>query len=281
MRLSVVIPTHGQADMSAEVYKVLRENTSPDVEFIIIDNCSEPWLNHLRYSEVGKKVAVVREDKNIGVYPTFKAGMDYAQGDIVAFLHSDMIVWEKDWDKRVVEVFKQNPKLGLMGFIGSDEIDSCGGRGRGTTSNFAGRKLETNIGTWEGSPAKAHGKTSAFFSNAAVVDGCSMILRREAWTDIGVREDFPPHHFYDRLISTQMLEKGWSVCVLGIECDHFSGRTVGREVGYDKMAEEWCGKHGLTMDGAPNWDTVIYKEAERLWLTEYRDTKHLVPIKVK
>ena len=274
MKLSIVIPIMNQHDMCHAVIEQLCKVTSNTTEIIVIDNGSTiPFTNHeLRY------IDVIRNEKSVGVYPTFKQGFDNAHGDIVAFFHSDLIVWEEGWDTKVIQHFKVNPHLGM---IGSSEIDQSGGRGLGTTSNFAGKSL----GRWAGSAGHIHGKQSANYSNAAVVDGCAMIIRRSAWEHIGVKQDFPPHHFYDRLISTQLLEKHWQIGVLGIACDHFSGQTVNQENAYSQMAQDWATQHNITIafhqnSVAPNWDATIYQEAERRWLREYRDEKHIVPIHI-
>lgn len=293
MKLSIVIPVLNQFSLFKVAYEKLREVTetiSHEVEFIIIDNGSTEPLEEVLGA------SVVRNEESIGVYPTFKQGMEHATGDIVAFFHSDVIIHETNWNLRVIEEFMKNPRLGCIGFVGSDEIDWHGGRGGGTASNFQGLSVsEKNtipkeqlmnpgyvvptLKMWTGSPAHAHGRTITDLMNAAVVDGCVMILRREAWNQIGYREGFPIHHFYDRLICTQMLEANWQVAVLGIAFDHISGQTVGHEVAYDIAVKKYCDEQGIPFDGI-GWDSTIYREAEKRWLREYRDEKHFIPIKV-
>lgn len=288
MRLSVVVPVMNQVRMAKAVYAQLRRATDmayDDVEFVIIDNGSTEPLSHDDFP--GAKI--VRNEQSSGVYPTFKQGFAETTGDIVAFLHSDMIVWEERWNERVVRAFDDRPKLGMIGFIGSDEIDTAGGRGLGTISNFQGDMLsdapdiEGKSMGWNGSAAHIHGKVSDQFSRAAVIDGCAMIIKRGCFFN---RVEFPPHHFYDRLISTQMHEQGFEVGVLGIACDHISGQTVNQEPAYQKMAYEWL-KERMTIfdmkypdfDPNKNYDTDIYQIAESMWLEEYRK-KGLVPCHV-
>lgn len=279
MRLSVVIPILNQTELAMSVVKELIKNTSEDVEILLINNGGDKKI------EPFGKINVVNNDKSIGVYPTFKQGFENTRGDIVAFFHSDFIVWERGWDIKVIEAFDFRSKLGMIGFIGSNEIDTAGGRGLGTTSNFQGKKLISILNetkSWTGSPAEPHGKRNDGFTNAAVVDGCAMIIRRRAWQEIGVKENFPPHHFYDRLISTQLLEKGWDIGVLGIACDHISGQTVNQEPKYQKMAWEWLRTHGGAVndfDDRFNYDHPMYLMAERKWLEEYR-SKGFIPFKV-
>lgn len=313
MKLAVVFPVHNQHLLSEAVLDVAKANLSGeyDVQFLVIDNASDtPFIPSLTPLEKGTfKLTLVRLMKNIGVYPIFWEALKHIDSsyDIIAYLHSDVFVAEEGWDKRVIQAFEENPNLGLLGFIGSNEIDAAGGRGLGTTSNFMGNEYKKNIPhpeipgesavqTWFGSAAEIHGKRNEGYSKAAVVDGCVMIFRRMVFRTVSDGEkidlpipqrlDFPPHHFYDRLLSCEVAEAGWEVGVLGIGFDHISGQTVNQESSYSEMAAEWGMEHLLitspdqymTPAGpAHNWDTVLYTEAEGQWLHEYRDIKHFIP----
>jgi cellulose synthase/poly-beta-1,6-N-acetylglucosamine synthase-like glycosyltransferase len=291
VKLSIVYTVLNQHALATEAITLAVQQLSGEneVELLVIDNGSEtPFkfsekYHELVYGPLGDKVKILQLEKNIGVYPTFWEALSFVTGDVVAYFHSDTIVAEKNWDTRVIKAFEEHTKLGLLGFIGSDEIDPAGGRGLGTASNFLGGKLEQygieNPQTWTGSPAEAHGKRLSGYMNGAVVDGCAMILRRSVLEQIPERKNFPPHHFYDRMLSCEVIEKGFEVGVLGVGFDHISGQTVNTQDSYQDMAKEWCEAHGVPKDPG-GWDATIYQEAEKQWLTEYRDTKHMVPFKV-
>lgn len=288
-KLSIIIPVLNQIDLAKTCYKeilVNNLNLENETEFIILDNGSDIPIQEQDF--LGAKI--VRNEKNIGVYPTFKQGFEVATGDVVAFLHSDVVIWQYGWNNIVLDTFNTYNNFGLCGFIGSNEIDDRGGRGGGTASNFQGREITDRLKTWTGSDWTHHGKHLTDYMKGAVVDGCVMILSRKAWNRIGYRKDFPPHHFYDRLISTQILEAGYSIGVLGIEFDHISGQTVNQEKGYQKMAWEWLKKNQPIQDyemtrtfgdfDSRNYDEALYKRAEYMWLKEYRDEKHIVPLSI-
>lgn len=286
-KLTLVFTVLGQHEMAElAIQHALRKATLGTTRVVVLDNGGD-FNPHVRISD--ERLAVYNLQKNIGVYPVFDWGMKNTTSEIVAFLHSDLIIDEQGYDARIVNEFVNRPSLGLIGFVGSNEIDHNGGRGGGTTSNFLGKTYIPEAGEagymFTGSPAEAHGMRNAGFTDAAVVDGCAMVIRRDAWKEIGFRENFPPHHFYDRLISTQMLEKGFKVGVLGIGCDHLGGQTVSKEQRYPDMAEEWCRKNVkpdrfVGNPPAYSWDLTVYREAEFQWLREYRDRKHIVPTRV-
>ncbi len=280
-----------------------------EVEILIIDNNSDEGGQSLKdcLNTIGidwtalKKCAelkILTNRENCGNYPIFEQGWKGSTGEILCFLHSDMLVHEKGWDERVINEFAKDEKLGLIGFIGSNEIDYFGGRGFGTMSNF----MDMTVDGWRGSPAEVHGRRITDLQPAAVVDGCSMIFRRKCLYNIGFIEDFPPHHFYDRLMCCQAMEKGWRVAVLGIQTDHLSGRTANGEAKWHLQAEKWAKAHGYdsfddwfnknqgwimrtthqnTGRKPDNWDALIYLEAEKKFLIEWRDQKHFIPLQVK
>lgn len=285
MKLSIIVPVLNQHELTTTCLDMTVNNLSgkEDVELIVLDNGSDIGFDYKTEKVKGRTIYYL---KSIGVYPTFWEGLKHSTGDVLAFFHSDLVISEKNWDQRVLDTFRKDDKLGLVGFIGSNEIDASGGRGLGTTSNFQGGTVRNATKEWKGSSAYIHGKVNSGFSNAVVVDGCSMIFRRSVLEQIPQRTNFPPHHFYDRLLSCEVLEKGYTIGVLGIACDHISGQTVNQEQNYHTLAEEWSRKNispfnwiAASEESQFNWDATIYKEAERQWLSEYRDQKHFIPRK--
>jgi len=279
MQFSIIIPILNQFDVAKQSIDFLLNSrvNEDDYDIWVIDNGSDDTFTY-------PGVNTIKLHEPIGSYRVFFEALKYIQSDIFAVFHSDFFVYEKNWKERVELEFLRDPSLGMIGFIGSNEIDSSGGRGLGTMSNFQGRTTERHDVKefkWSGSEAKIHGKVINDFHYAAVVDGCSMILRRKAIEDIGIRENMPLHHFYDRLISTQLLEKGWKIGVLGIECDHISGMTANQENKYQDASKKWFYDRHLSPGGiGTNWDNKTYQLAEKIWLDEYKFQKHFIPLKV-
>ena len=312
-RISVVIGILNQFEITRQTIKYLLESAErpEEIQFIFLDNGSkEDFHNFISQDEELNTLlsrgmrSFVREESNNGAYPyIFQKGMKKAYAPIVAFFHSDLFVYQKGWDVSIINHFEANPNLGLLGFIGSTQMDNHGGRGLGTHSNMQG--LETNSPThnWKGSRGSIHGKQDAgFIIDGAVVDGCSMIFRKTTLEQIGFKDNYPIHHFYDRMMSLQVLEIGQKVGILGIEFDHISGQTANQEQDYQESAKKWF-KEKLGLDTPQQWaelrkdwvygvnknnpshgkvpeqyDHATYLEAEYLFLTEYRDSKHIIPV---
>lgn len=292
IKLSICIGVLNQFDVARKAIELLSENLQypEEVEIIAIDNGSDQ-----EFTAPGA-VKVVRNQANSGNYALFEQAASLAQGEIVAIIHSDVFIYEKGWDVKVCGVFSDNDDLGLAGFIGSTEIDLFGGRGMGTVSNMQGRE----VGEWRGSAAQIHGKRDeGFIKDGSVVDGCVMIFRKSVLESIPFREDYPPHHFYDRLFSCQVLQMGYKVGILGIPFDHISGQTANKEGKWQQTSsfwfklhygidtpQQWAEIHKDWVNNPKNpsrgkvpdqWDYCSYLEAERLFLQEFRDQKHFIP----
>jgi len=261
---TVVVAAHNPELTARVVGHASLGAAAPETQVMVFDN-GVPSI----YTELGTGT-------NIGNYGIFFQ-LSEVDADVILVLHNDVLIYESGYDVRLLECFEADPNLGLVGFVASNEVDFAGGRGLGlygsTVSNFQGRVPGT-------SPAEAHGQRDAGFRAAAVVDGCAMAFRKEALAEIPEDPRCPPHHFYDKKFSMEMLSRGWHVGYLGIEQDHLSGQTANVFEGYHRLAEAWCGERGVHRPEATNWDHQIYLEAEHQFLVEWRDQKRFFPLKV-
>ena len=110
---------------------------------------------------------------------------------------------------------------------------------------------------------------------AAVLDSLFMAFRREVAELLVSQEEPTPAHFYDKIWPMRAIEAGWHVGVMGIEVDHLGGTTLVAEPAYYHDMARWCQENGI--DPGENPGMAVYLEAERRWLSEYRDTKKLMP----
>jgi len=296
MRTTLIISCLNQFELLNENLKVLtKDNDSDDFEILIIDNGSDtPFETDL------PNVRVIRFEEPFGSYPVFKIALENTSSDILAFIHSDFIIWNPRWFAQVGNAFRGDSKLGLIGMIGSNSWGVNGGRGGGTMGSFQGRTLAEK---WSGSSISGHGQdVTGQLRNACQLDGCSMIFRRECLESLPLDNWKLPHHFYDRVLSAWTLQHDWKIAVLGVECDHISGRTMG-ESRYNQMCKKWA-KENLGIEKISQWidnnkawhynitnpshgekpgdawDWVIYQEAQKRFLQDFRDKQKFIPMQV-
>lgn len=267
MKLAAVVYSTDHEFYTGMAVQYLRAATrSEDSSIVVIDNGSG-----VPFQPIGD--INVRYEENIGGNAVFHRWLtdDWFEGDppdILAFLHCDLMIHEAYWDQRVINAFEQDPQLGLVGFVGSNQIDNLGGRGSGTMLNYYGAFFE---GIGSGSPAEHHGRTIKDLRPAAVVDHCSMIFRRSVLEQLTPQEgNFAPEHFYDRILSCETIERGHHVAVLGIGCDHFSGGIGPGMASADALRKRWLESEGIAYDPADSY-TAVYVESEQRFFRKYRD----------
>lgn len=284
-RLAVVVTCVDSKELAEEALHYLKENTTTDTEIILVDNGS--------YTPLQKYDAdrIIRFSENIGVNAVFHRTIPELEESgftHVAHMHCDVMLREKDWDEYLMFAFTTDPLLALIGLLGSNEIDGAGGRGLGTASSFFGGEYNTG---WA-SKAEIHGRRVKGKEAAAVVDHLFMAFPIEKLKQLPPQENsgYAPHHFYDRILACEILNRGWRIALLGLDVDHFGGGTGlckvphdGPELGVvnrDDLYRRWLTSKGIVFKEGDNLDLIVYKEAERIFLNKWRDLLHFVPVKV-
>lgn len=260
--------------MLTECLDYLNKNTSDESDVWLIDNGSEVPINP---TQVGAK-NILRLEHNKGINHVFHSTIDHFKNyEFIAHMHNDLMVVEQDWDTSIIMAFDVYPKLALIGFVGSNEIDAGGGRGGGTHTSYMGYKYKSG----EGSAAEIHGARTRGVVPAAVLDHCAMIWRRTVLAEIPSQDmiDIAPHHFGDRIWCCEVLKAGYHIAMMGIQCDHFGGGSALGIKSRHKMYEEWMATHPIPYDGAAS-DYAVYHEAEKIFLDRYREQTHFIPLKV-
>lgn len=266
MKLAAIVYSTDHDFYTGLAVNHLRATVDPDLtEIVVIDNGSSnpfPALGDRNH----------RYEENVGGNAVFHRWLeddwfedDYP--DYLAFLHCDLMIHERGWDQRVVEAFEADSQLDLLGFVGSTKIDRDGGRGDGTMLNYRGAYFDS-IGS--GSPAEHHGRRITGLEPAAVVDHCAMVLRRTTLMTLPSQEEhFAPEHFYDRILSCEILKRGGHIAVLGVDCDHFSGGIGPGVLKADALRRKWLDQEGIEYNSDDTY-TAVYLESERRFFAQYK-----------
>ena len=132
-RVSVVIPTYNQAKYIGEAIASVREQTFTDWELIIIDDGSTDATATVVAQQAAARMRYVARPKEERSRAR-NAGLDLAQGELVAFLDDDDF-WGPDYLAKQVANFASHPGLGLS-FTAAYDTDPTGKvvRARGLTA---------------------------------------------------------------------------------------------------------------------------------------------------
>ena len=255
----IVIPVFNQFDRTAKYLKTWYDTAKGIPWIVLIDNGSDtPLIDH---PEIEKLVTqydleVVRNEKNIGVYPTFPQGMRLTEDPWVFYSHSDVEMIEYGWDEKL------NRLLSLVG----DNAGVCGmygARGLGTKMIYKEpydfRQLQRWACCTVPSMAVAGGDVlTRDMEPVLVLDGFSLIVNRDMIEKTGGFDcdSFPVHHFYDNDVCLQAHFAGYKNYVLDIDCIHHGGMTSCSE----KWAEEWN-----------TTDLSVHRKSHRVAYEKYRD----------
>lgn len=264
------IPALNQHEMTLKTLSYLKDSVQSvdNVKVVIIDNASYPIYGVDLGNDFPFPVSVLRNNENLGFYyPILQLYSANQQEDIIAVMHNDVFIYEYGWDERLRYYFESDPKLGIVGFCGSPEIDILGGRGGGTMCNFRGEQGQLQEHT---------GKKIDDLRPALILDSMFMAFRTELIPKLGIDETITPAHFYDKILPMRAVEAGNHVAVLGVEIDHMGGTTLVGEPAFELAMRHWCQKQGLQY--GENAGAAVYMEAERRWLEEYRDKKGMIPL---
>jgi GT2 family glycosyltransferase len=249
-------PAYQNHRLTAAMVESLAETvTGPDFTLVIVDNGS-PRPYRAKSFRIPFRVEVIRNERNEGnFWPLAQVAQLDPASSVVALCHNDMLFYERGWDRRVADAFRDDPLLGMVGFAGSDGIDRDGKRAS-TMSNLRGTRGHIS--------AEKAGTRITDLRPAAAVDGLFMAFRREALASLTLIPAMPPAHFYDFIWGAQVIQAGWRLGTLGIECDHVGWSTEGR------LAEEldgewrrWCAEQGI--DPGPDPMAAIWAAGERSW----------------
>lgn len=279
VKLSLVIPFVDSWDVMRRCLEKVAENSNPETEVWLIDNGSDPRQDYPYYDEAldilskFKSAHYRRNPNNTGVLATFKQGLELSQGSIVCFIHSDVLLQEKDWDRKVIGIFENDPKLGLAGLFGAVGVGDNGGRVR-PMSKMLGEewgKCDCHEVAWQ-----HHSEYLDGVHPATILDGVGMFFRREALESLTLTDMFAdwraPHHFYDRIMPLKLIDKGWKIATIGIGFDHWSGATANSSEKYIETAARWIesqdiGGYQWALDKGP--DGIVYDQAERQFFNEF------------
>lgn len=241
--------------------------TDENTEFILIDNGSPVSLTFTHNPKIAK---IQYNEENIGVLPTFKQGYEISTGSVTCFIHSDVLLHEVGWDRRILATFGGNDRLGLAGLFGAKILHPNGGR-EICMSNMLGQEW----GKCGCHPQAAghHGNVERGLQPVSIFDGVGLFFKRECLQQLVEQTDMfaewrAPHHFYDRIVGCKVVELGWHMAVIGIGFDHWSGATANSSELYNKTGKKWLEAQGM-YDPNQVVDIQIYHIAEKQFFSEY------------
>jgi hypothetical protein len=240
-------------------------------------------------------IAYANTPDYLGSVSAFRRGVDAAlmgPFDVIACLHDDFEIKERNWDLKVTRAFARNENLGLAGFGGAISL----GHEDMYLRPYDPMSLARGGFRSDLTDAEVHGFRSLLSEQVACLDGFSQIGRRAffegKWSPARVtreqirqRQGHPSvatpavpvwaeledlgivHHLYDSLLGAQAARAGWETWYLPLRATHHGGRTAVGDRGYQDWAKSV----------KPKGDQGFWEEAHRIGYEAFRD---VLPLRV-
>jgi teichuronic acid biosynthesis glycosyltransferase TuaG len=123
LEISIIMPAYNCDRYIKQAIKSVLDQTYPNYEFIIIDDCSRDNTYNIikEFAKADERIKVLKNKNNSGVAHTRNVGVAHARGSLIAFIDSDDL-WTPDKLKKQIDLYNTNEKAKFI-YTGSSFID--------------------------------------------------------------------------------------------------------------------------------------------------------------
>lgn len=262
-QICVVIPIIDEFEMTRKCIKSFEDNATYDLNFLIIDNGSTK-----KFTSKKKNVHVVRHTKNIGLLESLQEGYELVKknkyGDIIFYTHNDVFIHESGWDLRVIDVFENYERPGVVGFGSAQGIGAPGiYQTPYEKVQLARQHFMSNMIN-----AEDHGWRRTGVEEVAVHDGFSLIMSVDFLDTVGGFDmNYPMHHMYDNDICLEAIKNSYKNYFVGVSCEHLGGMTSTRPKYMESAKKHIKDKYGEDVE---NGDASVHDKAHEYFYEKWR-----------
>lgn len=116
MKISIITASKNNSETLQRSFDSIKEQTYQNIEYIVVDSSDEP--KSLKIIKDNQKIiSKLIYQKPKGIYNALNTGIENSTGDIIGFLHSDDIFYDKNVISLIVDNFRNNKINALYGNI--------------------------------------------------------------------------------------------------------------------------------------------------------------------
>jgi glycosyltransferase involved in cell wall biosynthesis len=219
--LSVVIPCFNERDTIERIVEAVLAAPVPDLEVIVVDDCSSDGTREILREKIEPRVArVIFQERNRGKGAALRRGFEAASGDLVIVQDADLEYDPQDYPR-------------LMEPILAGKADVVFG------SRFSGGASVRVLYYWHYVGNRLLTTLSNMLTNVNLSDMevCYKVFRRDVLQRITIEED---RFGFEPEITAKVAKLGCRIYEVGIS---YSGRTYGegKKIGWrDGVRAIWC-----------------------------------------
>lgn len=199
--VQIIVPVFHREQDTKLMFEQLSKVTD-NYSLIIVNN----GFDDREFLDSLKPLHYIENKENTGAIRPTNQGLEVAEGDYVAVLHNDLLIFDEGWLDHIIEFMERRRDVGLVGLSGRHTINADGMYDNDTT--VAGnRDLPISYKpTWR-------------LTEVATIDGLGWVMRN---TGFRLDESFGLMHFYDLDLSLQYIEAGYRVYSAAVDLTHLA-----------------------------------------------------------
>ena len=212
MKLSIITLTHNKLSYTKKFVESLFRYTD-DFELIIVDNGSTDGTREF-ISKIPNVKLILNED-NLGYSKGNNQGLSIAEGEYIAFLNNDILLYP-NWFEKIEKVFQQEN----VGFISPREVNLK--IKLYNESNFVNKYKNIYQVEYE--------------KNFNACEFACVVTKRNIIDKIGVfDENYSPAFYEDNDLKYRAIQAGFGVYVLNTVCFYHFGSITSRDFDYNLL----------------------------------------------
>ncbi|WP_411768221.1 glycosyltransferase [Winogradskyella sp. A3E31] len=175
-------------------------------------------------------VVIDNTNNDYDIFEAYNKGVKRSTGDVICFIHEDVICHEQDWNKKVMKHFDNDIDLGMIGLAGGASYHKFA-----WSWNQTYYKEDYAVSLASIKEGKLSHNSTGFNSNTKqvlIVDGLWFCIKRELLISHQIRFDtntYSGFHRYDYDISFQIAQISKIKVVNDIKIEHKSSGTRNRD----------------------------------------------------
>jgi glycosyltransferase involved in cell wall biosynthesis len=198
--IPIVVVLFHREDETKKTFDQLKKVTGA-YRLVIVNN----GFDNTGFIEGLKPDRYVENHENTGAIQGMNQGIDLADGEYVAVIHNDVLIYDEGWLDDIVEFMERRPDVGLVGMQGAHTVTEEG--------RF---DYETNVVPHRGLVPDSLRPTWRW-ARVAMIDGVGWVMRK---TDIRLDERYGMMHCYDLDLALQYIQAGYGVYVRATDFLH-------------------------------------------------------------
>lgn len=214
--LSVIICSRSN-DVSSELKENISATIGCEYEMVVIDNSKNQY----------------------NIFQAYNEGVRRAKGDILCFMHDDILYHSENWGNKVCEYFDSYPDLGCLGVAGSHlvlDAPASFWHSEASCLHFYGHDSDGNLLLLDNTADEV---AEDGLIKVCSVDGLWMSIRKSLFETIRFDDHtFQGFHCYDSDICMQIIQAGYDIGIaVGVLVEH--GKRGTQNSSYFESIRAW------------------------------------------